>query len=88
MKHNRTIQTLGWPLAAVFILALAFSACSTGQGEYCATHQIVEKDCPWCNRKVKKPWKSDIFPEKCPKCRWSVDTNFWNSCPWCTQKLV
>ena len=44
--------------------------------------------CPWCHRKVRKPWQARPFPEICTRCGWSVDTSFWNHCPWCKQTLV
>ncbi len=44
--------------------------------------------CPWCRRKVRRPWQVRPFPETCTGCGWSVDTTFWNYCPWCKQNLV
>jgi hypothetical protein len=44
--------------------------------------------CPWCHRKVKDPWHVRSFPEMCGRCGWSVDSTFWNWCPWCEQCLV
>ncbi|MHC4324573.1 MAG: protein kinase domain-containing protein, partial [Planctomycetota bacterium] len=44
--------------------------------------------CPWCRRKVRRPWQIRPFPEVCTRCGWSVDSTFWNYCPWCRQGLV
>ncbi|UCG57751.1 MAG: protein kinase [Phycisphaerales bacterium] len=44
--------------------------------------------CPWCHRKVRRPWRVRPFPEVCGRCGWSVDSTFWNHCPWCKQCLV
>jgi len=44
--------------------------------------------CPWCRRKVKKPWRVWPFPELCTQCGWSIDSSFWNYCPWCKQRLL
>ena len=44
--------------------------------------------CPWCRRKVHRPWKVRLFPEICEKCRWPVDSAYWNYCPWCRQSLL
>jgi serine/threonine protein kinase len=44
--------------------------------------------CPWCRRKVRRPWQVRPFPEICTNCGWSIDSTFWNYCPWCKQRLV
>ncbi|HUV67548.1 MAG TPA: serine/threonine-protein kinase [Sedimentisphaerales bacterium] len=44
--------------------------------------------CPWCRRKVRRPWHVRPFPEVCSSCGWSVDSSFWNYCPWCKQRLI
>jgi serine/threonine protein kinase len=44
--------------------------------------------CPWCHRKLHQNWQVSPFPEKCSKCGWPVDTNFWIYCPWCQHLLV
>ncbi len=44
--------------------------------------------CPWCRRKIRKPWRVRPFPEVCGRCKWSVDSDFWNYCAWCRQRLV
>lgn len=43
--------------------------------------------CPWCHRKVRKPWKAPHLGHACPRCRWSVAADFWRFCPWCKKKL-
>jgi ribosomal protein L33 len=44
--------------------------------------------CPWCRRKVHRPWPVPLMPEKCSKCRGPVDTTYWKYCPWCREKLI
>ena len=44
--------------------------------------------CPWCQRKVQRPWRVSAFGEICSKCHGPVDTDFWIHCPWCTQQLI
>ena len=44
--------------------------------------------CPWCHRKKQEPWDVWPFPELCSKCGWSIDSYFWNNCPWCGQRLL
>jgi len=44
--------------------------------------------CPWCRRKVQRPWQVHPFPEICKRCRWPVDSAYWNYCPWCQQRLL
>ncbi len=44
--------------------------------------------CPSCRRKVRRSWLVPSFSEICNKCHWPVDSNFWNYCPWCTQRLL
>lgn len=44
--------------------------------------------CPWCRAKVKKPWKLASTGERCPSCRWGVDSHFWDFCPWCSKGLA
>lgn len=44
--------------------------------------------CPWCHRKVRRPWQVRSFPEICGRCRWPVDSAYWNYCPWCRQSLL
>ncbi len=57
--------------------------------QYCAGKLMrFMRYCPWCHRKVRRPWQVWPFPEICTRCGWSVDTTFWNHCPWCKQTLV
>jgi serine/threonine-protein kinase len=44
--------------------------------------------CPWCRTKVKHAWKLPGSHERCPSCRWGVDTNFWSHCAWCSRELA
>jgi len=44
--------------------------------------------CPWCRRKIRRPWQVQPFPEICGRCGWAVDSTFWSYCPWCKQRLV
>lgn len=46
------------------------------------------KYCPWCRHKVRRPWQVWPFPEICTGCGWSVDSSYWNWCPWCEQRLI
>jgi len=43
--------------------------------------------CPWCRTKVKRAWKLPGSADRCPSCRWGVDTDFWSHCPWCSKAL-
>lgn len=40
--------------------------------------------CPWCRRKVRKPWKIEGVRTQCPKCSWGMVTPFWEHCAWCS----
>ncbi len=60
----------------------------------CANPGCVEKDlmpfmryCPWCRRKVKRPWRIEGIREKCPRCSWGALKEYWRYCPWCTHRL-
>lgn len=46
------------------------------------------KYCPWCHRKPNKKWQIWPFPEICGSCGWSVDSDYWIYCPWCSSSLV
>lgn len=46
------------------------------------------QNCPWCHRKIRKKWHIWPFPEVCGHCGQSVDTSFWNYCPWCRSTLL
>lgn len=43
--------------------------------------------CPWCRTKVRQEWKIPGSRRRCPRCRWAVLPNFWESCPWCGRGL-
>lgn len=43
--------------------------------------------CPWCRRKVERLWSIEDVTSKCPRCRWGVLPDYWESCPWCSRKL-
>ncbi len=60
-----------------------------GKCRYCGGRLMrFMRYCPWCRRKVHRPWPVPLMPEKCSKCRGSIDTNYWKYCPWCREKLV
>jgi serine/threonine-protein kinase len=44
--------------------------------------------CPWCRTKVKRAWTLPGSQQRCPTCRWGVDTDFWSHCPWCNKELA
>jgi serine/threonine protein kinase len=44
--------------------------------------------CPWCRTKVKRAWKLPGHEERCPSCRWGVDSRFWDNCPWCSKGIA
>jgi hypothetical protein len=39
--------------------------------------------CPRCKAKPRRPWIDPELPDRCPRCRWSVDARVWRYCPWC-----
>jgi serine/threonine-protein kinase len=43
--------------------------------------------CPWCRKKVERPWVFQGSTGKCPRCRWSVLPDYWECCPWCARNL-
>ncbi|MEN8180956.1 MAG: serine/threonine-protein kinase [Myxococcota bacterium] len=43
--------------------------------------------CPWCQRKVRRPFKVGEGKHRCAKCRWGVLPEYWSFCPWCRSKL-
>jgi len=43
--------------------------------------------CPWCRKKVRKPWKLEGSTKSCPACRWGIASDFWNFCAWCREPL-
>jgi serine/threonine-protein kinase len=43
--------------------------------------------CPWCHRKVRRPWKVPGSKHACSSCGWGVFETFWSYCAWCGKKL-
>jgi hypothetical protein len=43
--------------------------------------------CPWCHRKVRRPWKLPGSQSRCSSCGWGVDANYWHHCPWCAKEI-
>lgn len=43
--------------------------------------------CPWCRKRVKKHWSLGPEANRCPSCRWGVDSDYWTVCPWCSKSL-
>ncbi|MDX1481938.1 MAG: serine/threonine-protein kinase [Woeseiaceae bacterium] len=43
--------------------------------------------CPWCRKKVRKPWKLKGTNKQCPACEWGIAADFWNYCAWCREPL-
>jgi serine/threonine-protein kinase len=58
-------------------------------GADCTRKQLMPfmRYCPWCKRKVRKPWKIQVSADTCPSCAWGVVNDYWNYCPWCAAKL-
>lgn len=46
------------------------------------------KYCPWCHARVKQKWQVWPFPDICCSCGSSVDSLYWNYCPWCKTCLL
>lgn len=45
------------------------------------------KYCPWCRRKVKKPWRLSTSKHRCRACKWGIAREFWNFCAWCREPV-
>ena len=43
--------------------------------------------CPWCRKKVRKPWRIEGAKKRCPACSWGIASEFWNFCAWCREPL-
>jgi serine/threonine-protein kinase len=43
--------------------------------------------CPWCRRKVHRPWKIEGTSDRCASCGWGVAGAYWDFCPWCASRL-
>lgn len=44
--------------------------------------------CPYCHKKVARPWKHPKLSSRCPSCRWSIAKDYWDFCAWCGIKIV
>jgi serine/threonine-protein kinase len=55
----------------------------------CSRRQLMPfmRYCPWCQRKVRRPWKVGDGKHRCGRCRWGVLPGYWSYCPWCRAKL-
>ncbi|MEM7202324.1 MAG: serine/threonine-protein kinase [Planctomycetota bacterium] len=59
-----------------------------GKCGHCAGSLLpFSRYCPWCRRKVRKPWRVAAARSRCSKCKWSVAAEYWAHCPWCTAHL-
>ena len=43
--------------------------------------------CPYCHKKVSRPWRHPSLPDRCPTCRWGVTKDYWDFCCWCGEEL-
>jgi eukaryotic-like serine/threonine-protein kinase len=43
--------------------------------------------CPWCRKKVKRPWKIEGSKARCSACKWGICAEFWNYCAWCREPV-
>jgi len=43
--------------------------------------------CPWCRKKVRKPWKLKGSKDTCGACHSGIAREFWNYCPWCREPV-
>ena len=43
--------------------------------------------CPWCRKKVRKPWKLKGSKDRCGACHWGIAREFWNYCAWCREPV-
>jgi hypothetical protein len=39
--------------------------------------------CPWCHRKVQRPWRIADSKHRCGRCGWGVLPDYWSFCAWC-----
>lgn len=44
--------------------------------------------CPYCHKKVARPWHHPDLHDNCPSCRWSVAKDYWDYCAWCGSSLT
>lgn len=43
--------------------------------------------CPWCRKKVRKPWKLKGSKHTCGACHWGIAADYWNFCAWCREPV-
>jgi serine/threonine-protein kinase len=43
--------------------------------------------CPWCRKKIRKPWKLKGSKDTCGACQWGIAREFWNYCAWCREPV-
>jgi serine/threonine-protein kinase len=43
--------------------------------------------CPWCRKKVRRPWKLETSKHACRACGWGIAREFWNYCAWCREPV-
>lgn len=43
--------------------------------------------CPYCHKKMARPWKHPALSERCPDCHWGVAKDYWDFCAWCGKNL-
>ena len=44
--------------------------------------------CPWCHKKVRRPWKLQGSRHSCRACNWGIAREFWNYCAWCREPVA
>jgi len=51
----------------------------------CSRHVLLpfSRYCPWCRRKVRKPWSLAVGGRRCGHCGWGIAPEYWDYCPWC-----
>ncbi len=48
--------------------------------------RLFMRYCPQCKQKPRRVWTDPELPDRCPRCRWSVDRQSWCFCPWCGRR--
>ena len=43
--------------------------------------------CPWCRKKVQRPWKLKGSRHRCSSCNWGIARGYWNFCAWCREPV-
>ena len=93
MKNNIVAAVVLVVLGAVGAFVYIYLSRTFGEGrtlpraEFCAKHQIVEKDCPWCDPSLVK--KKGQCPEHgvpeafCAKCNPALIPGFKAEHDWC-----